>query len=602
MRKILLLLTLATFMLSSVNSQGKFVNRINVQHQKKSVSGLMTKGTPNVMLSGQKAKINVSTLRKVTAASEPLMSNDFETSLDDWMIYDLDGFITSYWDTAESWIWSYENSDNKNSVLESSSWFATAGVADDWVFSAAFTIPNDGGSYAASWDAIAANPKYKDGYEFRIIEDANYSADTTSFTANTTLSDVSTLFKSTSTVLFTTTGENASWTNHIVTLDAYKGKKVRLIWRNNSNDMDILMLDNVIAYKKENYATTSKIAVIPVVPYAIVPEFLAKNYSSTISAKLTNNGSLPLTGVTANFSAYKNDTLDFSDLVSVGALAVSASNTAVSKAYNITAAKTANNYYFSTQVDATESAMSYTESATIVGPELSDSVYARDNGSLSNYTSISSSDTTSTTKKMGNHFELTNKASLNSVDFAVFYCSAKSTVVRILSTTDFVTFAEVAKSEAIALIPNDTVVDLYTVKFSNLTLPAGNYLVTVDEPAGKSIGIVYTDNSPGTSGYYTINGTTWKPVIIPLYIRLNVSQPVTGIIDQYSKNLNVYYANGSIVVNGLKTKMNASVITLTGQELYSTKLTNENNNINIRLTKGVYLVKIEGSAYKVIVD
>jgi hypothetical protein len=66
--------------------------------------------------------------------------------------------------------------------------------------------------------------------------------------------------------------------------------------------------------------------------------------------------------------------------------------------------------------------------------------------------------------------------------------------------------------------------------------------------------------------------------------------------------LNVYYTTGGIVVNGLKAETSATVYTLAGQALSTTKLINENNTINAKLSTGVYVLKVGATAYKVIVE
>jgi hypothetical protein len=532
------------------------------------------------------------------------MSWDFEVVAadNDWWVFDLDSFVTKSWAVPVGWTLYSETATNK--VLASQSWFTNAAATDpanDWAFSEAFDIPNDGGAYEAAWDARASQASpFNDGYEFRIIEDASFTTLNNGFTATTKLAEMSTAFVSGTTVLLTVPGENLTWTTRRVSLNAYKGKKVRLVWRNNTVDRNMLFLDNAIAYKKDDYATTSKIMSTPVIPYTYVPQFLAKNYVGTVTTKVDNNGSLALTGVTASFSGYKNDVLDFSDVVAVGALAVAGTSNAVSKSYTITAAKPANSYYFTTTVDATENAMSYAESLTVTGPEISDSIYARDNGTQKGYTSISSS-SASATKKIGNIFELIAPTKLHSVTFAIYNCTAPSTIVRVFSTTDYVTLTEVAASSAITLTPAVVSLTPYTVTFTGLTLPAGKYVVTLDEPASKSIGLVTTSNSAGVGALYT-TATVWNATSSTLYIRLKVSQPITGINDQYTKNLNVYYTTGGIVVNGLKAETSATVYTLAGQALSTTKLINENNTINAKLSTGVYVLKVGATAYKVIVE
>lgn len=603
MKKRLLLLMILSYTISLISLEAGTLNKFKVKSNVSQKNVTSYKRSEKVgSITTPKSVSTSSDKQKKVTSSEILMSWDFEEVAEDndWYIYDLDEFTTKWFEKALGWTL-YDES-TTNTVLLSQSWFTESNSthADDWVFSESFTIPNDDAAYEVSWDAKAheANP-YNDGYECRIIEEATFQTLNEGFNENTELTVILAAFTSSSTVLYSTTGENNEWETRRATLNAYKGKTVRVAWRNNSLDKNVLYLDNVVAFKKDDYATTSKITITPTIPYTLVPQFLAKDYSGTISAKIDNNGSTALTGVTANFSAYKNDALDFSDLKTIGNLAVGASSTVVSNAYTVVAAKPANSYYFSSEVNATESAMSYAESITMTGPELSDSIYARDNGDMEDYTSIDSS-SASATKKIGNYFQLIADTKLHSVTFDIYNCSATTTKVRVFSTTDFATLTEVAVSAPITLEDSLESETLYTANFDNLTLPAGEYVVTLDEPASKSIGLVMTSNSVGTASLYT-TATAWKASTSTLYIRLKVSQPVTGINDIYSK-VSAYYANGKLIVNGVMAQTNASLFNMAGQEILSTSLINENNTINTKLSKGIYILKVGTSTHKLTVQ
>ncbi len=605
MKKLLLLFVVSALMITSAVAQTNFSHRLvnkdfSLKMQNKELKRTTLK-SQSIIHKSQSVLVN-NKIQKAKTSSDILMSWDFEeiTADNDWYIFDFDGLITTWWGDAEGWVLDAETP--TNTALVSQSWFETPGQADDWVISDAFTVPNDGATYEASWDAKAQEAApYNDGYQFRVVEDAAFTTFNAALTDATPLATASANLQVISPILYTCPGENPEWTTRRVSLDTYKGKTIRLIWRNNSDDKDALWLDNVAAYKKADFASNIRITHSPIVPYTFVPQFLASTYTDTISVKIDNNGSLALLGVSATFKGYKNSNVDLVDAVSVGGMAVASSKTLTSKAgYNIVAAKPANSYYYSVEVAATQDAGSYVETANLTGPELStDSIFARDNGIMGSYTSVNST-STSNTKKIGIYYEIKAKTKLHSVSFDIYNCTAPTTIVRIFKTTDFVTFAQVAASSSITLTTGVASETFYKAQFDNLTLLPGSYVVTLDEPASKSIGVVITENNSGENLLY-FDGTNWGSDNSTLAIRLKVSDFETALNHTYLNNLNVYYANQSIVVKGLKAETNVSIYTMTGQQILSTKLMNGNTTIPTVLSKGIYLVKVENSSYKVTV-
>lgn len=116
---------------------------------------------------------------------------------------------------------------NGNTEAVSTSWNGGPGQpADDWMLTTGI------GPLLANqrlfWDAKAGDVNFPDGYEVRMS--------TSQLPANTT---------NYSTVLFTTTAENAFVTTHSVDLSNFAGQTVYIAFRNNSDDKFLLSIDNI---------------------------------------------------------------------------------------------------------------------------------------------------------------------------------------------------------------------------------------------------------------------------------------------------------------------------------------------------------------------
>ncbi len=114
----------------------------------------------------------------------------------------------------------------------STSWYSPAGASNDWLISPQIVLP--AAASVLKWDAKAQDPDYRDGYKVML-----------STNGGNTVADFSVQ-------LYSTTGENSTWTSREVPLAAYAGQTVRIAFVNNSNDMYVLLVDNI---KVENAPT-----------------------------------------------------------------------------------------------------------------------------------------------------------------------------------------------------------------------------------------------------------------------------------------------------------------------------------------------------------
>lgn len=118
-----------------------------------------------------------------------------------------------------------------DSAAASTSWYSPAGASDDYMVSPAIVLT---AGNKLDWQAKAQDANFRDGYELRI---------------STTTPTVAGLLANPA--LFTVAAENSVWTDRSVdlALAGYANQTVYLAWRNNSNDMFILLVDNINVFK-----------------------------------------------------------------------------------------------------------------------------------------------------------------------------------------------------------------------------------------------------------------------------------------------------------------------------------------------------------------
>ncbi len=151
-----------------------------------------------------------------------------------WSLFNIDGrtasgsvrYIGNAWERREDFSFNLADS-----CAFSTSLYTHGGAADDWMATPAISLLSATG-LSLKWNAVAYDASFSDGYEVRIM--------TVAPNAGNLL---------TSTVIFSTSAESATWSSHSVSLDAYAGQTVYILFRNNSNDKFLLLIDDVIVEK-----------------------------------------------------------------------------------------------------------------------------------------------------------------------------------------------------------------------------------------------------------------------------------------------------------------------------------------------------------------
>ena len=166
-----------------------------------------------------------SILAAFSANAQPIFSEDFSgtTPLSTWTLHNVDGRTPATNVGAINDAWVVLGVGGQPAAL-STSWYTPAGAANDYMVTPAITLTSNNYLF---FDAQALDASFPDGYEVRL---------------STTNSTVAAL----STVLLTVPAETAAaWNSRRIDLSAYAGQTVHIAWRNNSNDMFVLAVDNI---------------------------------------------------------------------------------------------------------------------------------------------------------------------------------------------------------------------------------------------------------------------------------------------------------------------------------------------------------------------
>ena len=181
-------------------------------------------------------------------------------------------------------------------VAASTSWYTPAGISNDWLITPSFTVPTNA---VIQWDAKSFDTGFQDGYLVKI-------------------STTGTLTTDFSTTLLTISTENNLWTNRGLNLSAYAGQTVRLAFVNNSNDMDMLWIDNVSVLVPAS-SDGSVASITGLTRYTagtsqpITGSFVSKGYTpvnnATLNYKINNGAVVTQTftyGTALNYNASSN--------------------------------------------------------------------------------------------------------------------------------------------------------------------------------------------------------------------------------------------------------------------------------------------------------
>ena len=185
-------------------------------------------------------------------------------------------FGTKAWVTRDISTSTYPDAAAHGKIVASTSYYTPAGVANDWLITPSFTVPTNG---VLIWDGLANDPSFSDGYLVKIS------------TTGTTTANFST-------TLLTVPAETAtSWNKRSINLNSYAGQVVRIAFVNNSNDMNMLFLDNISVI----IPASNDLKITDVAP-AGQSIWGAVSSNKTISGTVKNNGLSTISSFVAKYS------------------------------------------------------------------------------------------------------------------------------------------------------------------------------------------------------------------------------------------------------------------------------------------------------------
>lgn len=220
---------------------------------------------------------------------------------------------------TSGWLVSYNNNVN-DTFLVSTSWLDSNSISvDRWIITPSVSITSL--NTVLRWSAMSPDPNFRDGYEvYATTVTANPSkADFTPLNLVYSMLDNNTLLG----------GENSTWTNRSVKLDAYVGKTVRFAFRNNSKDRFQLWLDDITV---ATIANSNDIAVTAVE----ATKYILTNTADSVKVTFTNLGATTATSITLNYMIGNSSVQTQTFITLLGWGNTSVNKVAFSLPYNVT--------------------------------------------------------------------------------------------------------------------------------------------------------------------------------------------------------------------------------------------------------------------------
>ncbi len=345
----------------------------------------------------------------IANAQTVVFSENFNSSLSlpaGWQSIDNDGltndpdFVSNWGGTLSGW--EVDVLAAGNNAVFSTSWYAPPGIADDWLISPAISIPANA---SLSWKARAFDTDFPDGYQVFVA------------TTNTIAGFLAT------TPVFSIAAEGtAAFTTRTASLASFSGQTVYVAFRNNSNDKNLLGLDDIEVLQLASTDTKIDSSSFPL-RYSSVPKSQITQFN--LSARILNNGAGPVTNVTVKVDILKlsaGNTLVYSVASSpVATLAAGARTGMLTPTTPFTPTDTGL-YLIRYIAQMTEAQGSTTDDTVAYAVLVDDSLYATDYNlflGLLTGAALSIGDTNTTDKMLGTVYDVVKNATIKDVEFLV---------------------------------------------------------------------------------------------------------------------------------------------------------------------------------------
>lgn len=304
-------------------------------------------------------------------------------------------YVNDAWERREDFIFNVSDS-----AAFSTSWYTPAGTANDWMWTPLIgPLPSN---TVLSWNGLAPDASYQDGYEVRIMTQSSTPGGPTGGTG--VIGNQIT----NSTLLFSTGGENSTWTPRSVNLNAYTGQSVWIGFRNNSVDKFLLLIDDIKLEVSVNY-DAQVVTLDTLTEYTIIPK--SQVSPLPLGATIRNNGGLSVTNAVLNVRVFDSG-LNLVHTSSSSPVTLTSGQTTQVNAGTWTPSSTPDNYTVQYYTTIAESDQNFNNDtlywSTVI---IDDSTYARDNGVITGGLGIGAGNG----GYLGQDFEILNPARLTSI-------------------------------------------------------------------------------------------------------------------------------------------------------------------------------------------
>jgi hypothetical protein len=388
-------------------------------------------------------------------------------------------YVNEAWERREDFV-----TNVTDSCAFSTSWYTPAGTANDWMWTP--LIGPLGANSQLSWEAMAPDISYADGYEVRLMPAAvGPPTGGAGVIGNQITSSV---------LVFSTAGENSTWTTRTVDLSAYAGQSGYIGFRNNSNDKFLLMIDNILV---ENLgAADAAVYQDETFEYTLTP--INQAYAIGTSGVVTNEGAGVITNVNITLNVYDGAMSQVYTETStpVASLAAGASSTFSLTGYTPSVPDVYTVELVATLAEADVDMNNNTIQYPVV---FTDSVFARDNGNVTGTLGIGAGNG----GQLGQAFTLTTADEITSVSIFIGN-GAGNMVGQPLSggvwATDVTGTPTTLLASTVTITMGSEVDSLWTLPIvgGSYSLAAGEYVVVVNEvDSNVTVGTVNSIFTPG---------------------------------------------------------------------------------------------------------
>lgn len=438
-----------------------------------------------------------------------------------WKIVDVDQLTPYYEKFTSAWVVIPHDHVHKNVALSTSWYDPVSGTSNDWMWTPAITLTGSKPK-RLKWNAIAYDPDFRDGYEVRIMTVPPTGTD----------GNIGNMISS-STVYFSTSAENASWTQRSVDISALNGSTIYIGFRNNSNDQYLLAIDDIIVENVNDYDLEVSNPVFSTGDYYVKP--ISQVTTLPLEATVSNNGLKNISNIQLTAEVYNSSNQVVYSASSIVHPALTPNSSKLLTIPSWTPS-VSGEYLVKYIASMTETDDNTTNNIELSEINLSDSILARDNDDYEGVVWLGVVEAGEPKGYIGQTFEINSDvyATSVSIGYAVGYPGKKYAAV-IWDTDEFGTPKSIiASTDTLLYTTNQYFLGELPISGGKFLLTPGQYVVTAVE-FDSALAIVYT------SEIYT-EGTTWAyvgslfggndewlmvdddPLYItnPLMIRLNV--------------------------------------------------------------------------------